>query len=82
MLLFAAVWAELVLPERSRRSPSPTCCSGYTVLTLVGMILFGRVAWLRNAELFEVLLGWFGRIGPIGRSVVVRDNVRGLRRGL
>jgi hypothetical protein len=33
------------------------------------MLLFGRVAWLRNAELFEVLLGWFGRIGPLGRRV-------------
>jgi hypothetical protein len=33
------------------------------------MMLFGRVAWLRSAELFEVLLGWFGRIGPLGRRV-------------
>ncbi len=35
------------------------------------MTIFGPVAWLRNAELFEVLLGWFGRVGPIGRRVVV-----------
>jgi hypothetical protein len=34
------------------------------------MICFGRAAWLRNAELFEVELGWLGRIGPIGRRVV------------
>ncbi len=38
------------------------------------MTLFGRVAWLRHAELFEVLLGWFGRIGPIGRRVVVEST--------
>ena len=34
------------------------------------MAAFGRVAWLRNAELFEVLLGWFGRVGPLGRRVL------------
>jgi len=33
-------------------------------------MLFGRVAWLRNVELFEVYLGWFGRVGPIGRRVM------------
>jgi hypothetical protein len=40
-------------------------------LLLAGMALFGRVAWLRNVELFEILYGWFGRIGPVGRRVVV-----------
>ncbi|HSJ00737.1 MAG TPA: hypothetical protein VLA59_10180, partial [Patescibacteria group bacterium] len=24
--------------------------------------------WLRHAELFEVYLGWFGRVGPLGRA--------------
>lgn len=40
---------------------------GYTAVTLSGMALFGPVTWLRNAEVLEVLFGWFGRIGPIGR---------------
>ena len=39
----------------------------YTIFTLAGMAVFGPVAWLRNAEVFEVLLGWFGRLAPIGR---------------
>jgi hypothetical protein len=39
----------------------------YTGITLVGMVLFGSVSWLRSAELFEILNGWFGRVGPIGR---------------
>ena len=63
-LLFAALWAELVLPESETPITVANLLLGYTVLTLLGMLLFGRVAWLRNAELFEVLLGWFGRIGP------------------
>ncbi len=71
--LFVALWAELVLPESETPVTIANLMLGYTVLTLAGMMLFGRVAWLRHAELFEVLLGWFGRIGPIGRRVVVES---------
>jgi hypothetical protein len=70
IFLFAALWAELVLPGREGPRTVGTLLLGYTVVTLLGMMLFGRVAWLRNAELFEVLLGWFGRLGPLGRRVV------------
>jgi len=69
-LLVCAVWAELILPDRTAPTTLAVLLGGYTVLTLVGMVLFGRIAWLRNAELFEVYLGWFGRVGPIGRRVV------------
>jgi hypothetical protein len=69
--LFLALWAELVLPESETPLTVANLMLGYTILTLAGMTLFGRVAWLRHAELFEVLLGWFGRIGPMGRRVVV-----------
>jgi hypothetical protein len=54
---------------------------GYTLLTLAGMLLFGKVAWLRNAELFEVLLGWFGRVGPIGRRAVDPEVCSGCAEG-
>ena len=69
-LLFAAVWCELVLPGASEPFVAGLLMLGYTLLTMVGMTCFGRVAWLRNAELFEVLLAWFGRIGPVGRRAV------------
>ena len=69
-LLFAAVWCELVLPDSQAPMLVANLLVGYTFLTLLGMVTFGRVAWLRSAELFEVLLGWFGRIGPLGRRVV------------
>ena len=68
--LFAALWCELVLPDSQAPLLVANLLVGYTILTLLGMATFGRVAWLRNAELFEVLLGWFGRIGPLGRRVV------------
>jgi hypothetical protein len=69
-LLFAAAWCELVLPDRSIPAVVANLIVAYTLLTLAGMAAFGRVAWLRNAELFEVLLAWFGRVGPVGRRVV------------
>jgi hypothetical protein len=77
ILLFAALWSELILPESEGPRAVGTLLLGYSVLTLLGMLLFGRVAWLRNAELFEVLLGWFGRIGPIGRRVVDPNACQG-----
>jgi len=70
VFLFAALWSELILPGRTEPALVANLLLGYTVLTLLGMLVFGRVAWLRNGELFELLLGWLGRIGPVGRRVV------------
>jgi hypothetical protein len=53
----------------------------YTLLTLVGMVIFGQIAWLRNAELFEVELAWFGRIGAIGRRSVSTELCAGCAEG-
>ena len=73
LLLFAGIWSELVLPGATEAGSVGALMVGYTLVTVVGMTCFGRVAWLRNAELFEVLLGWLGRIGPLGRRTV-EDN--------
>ena len=70
VLLAIAIWLELIHPEGELAVTVAATMLRYTLLTLAGMIAFGQVAWLRNAELFEVLLGWFGRIGPIGRRSV------------
>jgi hypothetical protein len=69
-LLFVALWCELVLPGSAEPITVGNLLLGYSVLTVAGMLVFGHVAWLRNAELFEVLAAWFGRIGPVGRRVV------------
>lgn len=73
-LLFATFWCELVLLDGTTPRTVASLLTGYTLLTLVGMTLFGRVDWLRNVELFEVYLGWFGRVGPLGRRVVEPDT--------
>ncbi|HEX7195737.1 MAG TPA: hypothetical protein VF364_02765 [Candidatus Limnocylindria bacterium] len=67
ILLAAGIWAELILPGGEVAQTVALLMAAYTVLTLTGMLLFGQVVWLRNAELFEVELGWFGRIGPLAR---------------
>lgn len=68
-LLFAGVWSELVLPGATEPDVVAALLIGYTLIQLAGMTAFGRVAWLRNVELFEVMFGWFGRVGPVGRRV-------------
>jgi hypothetical protein len=72
-LLAAGVWCELILPGTKVATTVAVLMAGYTVLTLAGMMLFGPVVWLRNGELFEVLLGWLGRIGPVARRSMGRD---------
>jgi hypothetical protein len=79
--LFATVWSELILPDRTSPTTIAVLLGGYTVITLVGMGLYGRIAWLRNAELFEVYLGWFGRVGPLGRRVVDPQVCEGCEEG-
>ena len=72
MLLFGVFLAELVLGPQDAWAVG-ILALGYTLFTLIGMLLLGRVAWLRNVELFEQILGWFGRVGPIGRRSVSAD---------
>ena len=67
VLLVGGIWAELILPGSEVASTVALLMAGYTVLTLAGMALFGQIAWLRHAEVFEIELGWFGRIGPLTR---------------
>ena len=80
-LLAGAIWLELIHPEGEVAATVAALMLRYTLLTLAGMVVFGQVAWLRNVELFEVLLGWFGRIGPLGRRAVSRTLCAGCGEG-
>jgi hypothetical protein len=81
LVLFGAVVGELILPDRTTPGTIATLLGAYTLFTLLGMLLFGRIAWLRNAELFEVYLGWLGRVGPLGRRVVEPSVCEGCAEG-
>ncbi|OLC25025.1 MAG: hypothetical protein AUH40_07570 [Chloroflexi bacterium 13_1_40CM_65_17] len=42
-----------------------TLAAVYTAVTLAGMILYGREAWLEHCEAFTVLFSIVGRFGPV-----------------
>jgi hypothetical protein len=73
ILLALGVWAELILPGSATATTVAALLVAYTLVTLAGMVVFGQIAWLRNAELFEVELAWFGHIGAIARRSVSRE---------
>jgi hypothetical protein len=66
-ILFVFIVLELIWPDRLNPVSLASVLVAYTVLTLVGMVVFGSVTWLRSFEIFEILNGWFGRVGPAGR---------------
>jgi hypothetical protein len=77
VLLASGIWAELVLPGGEVAITVALLMAAYTLLTIAGMLLFGQIAWLRHAEVFEVELGWFGRIGPLARRSISEELCSG-----
>jgi hypothetical protein len=50
----------------------------YSVLTLGGMLLFGRDEWLRSSEGFTVLFSIIGRFGPVETERDERGRLTGV----
>jgi len=69
---FAFACLELTSGLASRPVIVALAAAAYTFITLAGMVLFGRDAWLQRCEAFSVLLGIVARFGPIERD---RDGV-------
>ena len=63
--LFAFVWLELVGNGAGPRSLFIVMV-GYTAFTLAMMAQFGRDAWRRDGETFNVWFGLLGRLAPYG----------------
>jgi hypothetical protein len=64
-LFFAFVCLELSSGMANRPWLIGSLALLYTVLTVAGMAIFGRDAWLSRCEAFTVLFGIVGRFGPI-----------------
>lgn len=64
VLLLAFSWIELVYPAPAVPKHIACLAAGYSVLTWVGMALFGRDTWIRHGEMFSVLFGTFARFAP------------------
>lgn len=67
-LLFA--WAELVWPGADRPFDLALAVLAYSLLTWLGMTLFGRRQWLAGAEVFSIVFALFGRFAPVGTDRV------------
>jgi hypothetical protein len=62
---FAFACLELTSGMASRPLIVAVAAVAYTAITLAGMFLFGRNAWLEHCEGFTVLFDIVGRFGPI-----------------
>jgi hypothetical protein len=62
---FSFACLELTSGVASKPAILAATAVAYTVVTLVGMAIFGAETWLENAEGFTVLFGIASRFGPI-----------------
>ena len=64
LLLLAFSWTELVYPTPAVPSHLASFALCYSVLTWIGMFVFGSETWLRHGEIFTVVFGTFARCAP------------------
>ena len=62
---FAFACLELTSGMANRPVIVAVAAVAYTVITVAGMVLFGRQAWLEHCEAFTILFGIVGRFGPL-----------------
>ncbi len=65
VMLFAAfAWAELIWHGRDAPARVAVLLLGYSVMTWLGMIAFGKEVWLRRGEAFSLVFGLLARFAP------------------
>ena len=65
VLLFVwFVWAELVWPASDDPQRLALAISAYSLITLLGMVVFGKHVWLRHGEAFSLVFGFLARFSP------------------
>ena len=64
------IWAELIWPASDSPAKLSQAVINYSVVTWIGMFVFGSRSWLRHGEVFTVLFGLLARFAPteIGRE--------------
>jgi hypothetical protein len=82
VLLTGFLWMELVSPSGASPRALGWAIGVYTVITLVGMAVFGREEWNRSGEAFAVYFGFLSRMSVLARRkdgrVVIRPPLAGL----
>jgi hypothetical protein len=77
VVLYAAfVWVELVFCGSSVASSIAFLVLSYSVVTWLGMTVFGKDAWLRGGEAFSIFFGNLGRFAPTEVHVKTTQTCR------
>ncbi|WP_254278942.1 hypothetical protein [Haloarcula marina] len=66
--LLALVWLEVVSPLADDSRLLATTILGYSALTLVGAVVFGRETWFAEADPVERVFRYYGRVAPVGHG--------------
>jgi hypothetical protein len=85
-LFVTFVWTELVWEHSDSPAYLAAAMLAYSALTWLGMLLYGRVTWLRCGEVFALVFGLLARFAPVevrtssagGREINLRPYGVGL----
>jgi len=72
LLLLWFVWAELIWPDSDVPARLAGAVLTYSLITWLGMFLFGKQVWLRHGEVFSILFSLLARFAPTEYRVVER----------
>ena len=75
VLFLTFVWMELVWQGADAPAPLALAIIGYSAMTWLGMLAFGRQEWLRRGEVFNIVYGYLARFSPLeARTAHGRDE--------
>ena len=58
-------WTELVDPDGIEPSKLAVLWFIYSLITVAGMVLYGKESWIKNAEFFSIIFTFFSRLSPL-----------------
>ena len=64
-LFLCFIWAELIWPASDSPIGLARAALAYSLITWLGMFIFGREVWLRHGEVFSVLFRLLARFAPL-----------------
>src|SRR5262249_20819449 len=70
LLCLIFVWTELVFKGRMIPANIALMVLGYSLITWLGMLLFGRERWLQQGECFSLVFGLLARFAPTEVRVI------------
>ena len=62
-LLIIFLWFAIVFPGREVPKNISFFLVIYSLITFIGMLIYGRVRWFNHAEIFSIYFGMLGRLG-------------------